>query len=198
MDINWKSPWVLGGGGLLLIVLIMAGKGGASSTSGADGVASQSVATSANVQLAQLSIGLQAEQDQTGAAETIALAQNQGSIFGMALSYLTNIDNNNVTRGNTAAAVSVNTDNNTTLLKLTSANNGTFEKIAPELATISASNAQALASIQAGEAETIATTNANAMLEGNRIQGQTQQTQSTNSLLGGLGGIAGSLLAAFL
>jgi hypothetical protein len=115
--IDWKSPWVLGSAGLLLILLVFfRGSGGSSAAS--SGVASQASANATNVELA----GIQAQTDQANIAANSSLAVYQAgadaSIIGQAFGWLANSDNNQTARGNTAAAVATNYNDNLTSTQL--------------------------------------------------------------------------------
>lgn len=182
-----KSPWVIGGGALLVVLLVMGKSGtGTNGSNGALGVASQGVATSANVQLAGLSSEVSMERDQTSASRDVAT-------LGLALGYLNHIDDNNVVRASTQAAVDMKHDENSTLIRLTSGNNETFVKIAPQLAQISASNSQALAGIASSEAQAIASINANAMITATQLNKQQSFGQSLAGTGIGLGALGSGL-----
>jgi hypothetical protein len=181
-EFNWKSPYVIGGAGLLVVLLlVVASHGSAPSDNGAGAaIASQGLATNANVQLAGLETSLQATEDQIAGSVAIANAQQDTATFGLALGFLNNLDNNNLARTQTDAAVRVNTDNN-----------ATYRMVAPELATISANNQQALATISANEATSIAGINASAATT---IAGEKTQSGIDSQLIGSGAGLAGNIL----
>lgn len=193
--IDYKNPWVLGGAGLLLVVILMRSGGGGGDTS--LGVASQNVATGANVQLAGMSTALQGQALEINAARDV-------SILGLSLGWLAKNSDTMLAQQELASAVDVHKNDNTTLFKLTSVNNATYEKIAPALANIAAANAQALANISAQTAMTINGQNINAQMSWANLQaGQQNANRNANlvsnagGILGGLGSGIGSILGAF-
>jgi len=197
--INLKSPWVLGGAGLLFVVLLIGSRSGGNNNASL-GVASQNIATGANVQLAEYSTALQAENMQTMASRDVA-------ILGLTLGYLTKNNDNLVAMKSIDAGVNVHTSDNQTLLRLTSVNNATYEKIAPALANIAAANQQALATISGNTATSIAGINANVSRDianiasmsrqNDNIWGQGGVAQNAGGILSGIGQGIGGIMSIF-
>lgn len=214
--IDWKNPWVLGGAGLLLILLVFF-RGSGSSSTGSAGVASQSDANATNVALAGIQAGTDQAMIAANASTSVYQSGADASIIGQAFGWLSNSDNNQVQRGNTRAAVEINSNNNLTATQLADINQGTtfgsLDRVnAGALALATENNATTirvngdnnalmatlspqLAGIQADSMKAIASINANtattvAGMNANAAVAQEQARQSqsgSNSMLGFLG-----------
>src|SRR5262249_27898571 len=89
------------------------------------GVASQSVATDANVQLAALNTQLMQTQIQTAGATDVYRAGAEASIVGAALGHLDTVSNNATARYNTSMGVITNAQDNLTATQLATLNQQT-------------------------------------------------------------------------
>jgi hypothetical protein len=172
MAIDWKNPYVLGGAALIGVLILMAGRGGGGNQGA--GIASQSVATGANVQLAALNTQYAMARDQVIGGIDIASMQAKSTNLGMALSYLTNADNNRIASQQISAGVAVNKDNNSTLFRLTGLNADVTKQLAQvnsdtqiSLANINAQASMRIAEQQRGAAADAAGAQAGMGLQNN-------------------------------
>lgn len=198
-----KNPYVLAGGAALLVLLIVSrSHASASAATTSPDLASQQLATTADVQLASIQAATQQEQDKTNAA--LAVAQTNAStaltsnLFGGILSMVTNSNNNQAQLSAQSAQIAGGIANNAQTL-------AAQKTLLPQLAQISASVAVPLAQVQTAGAVQIAGINASSAANIANINASSALNRQlvssgasvVNSSAGGLGGLLSGVSSLF-
>jgi hypothetical protein len=179
-----KNPYVLVGAAGAVILLVMLGRGGSSSSSG--GLASQQIASDANVTLASLTTqqNITELNDQTA----IALGAQQTEQVNTAniLGYLANVGSNltayNIARTQAQADVTMNAQTT-----------DAYKVVAPVIAQINANQAVAQTEIAGATSQAIAASSASAQAAVANAYAGAAKAQSTGSTLAGVGGLIGGI-----